>query len=164
MHPQWWEGSALVVQIPEYSDHKNGVGFGVTPALLSTAGVLLTLSHLENIYCDRYNQGNLCWENQLMKYWLVKWFWSEYTLYKIVIDYYRLTSLLHIEDSLTSYDMSGNNVWWEQDLPWKLSNAPEPPDEIHQKPHLFSVVQSSSGALLSDIISELNDKCDYWSI
>lgn len=47
VHPSWWSSSARALQVEE---NPKGGGFGVTPAVLSTAGAKLTLGRLREVH------------------------------------------------------------------------------------------------------------------
>ena len=59
VHPHWWEGSCAclghcqhddVLAAADYDDVLEGEGFGVTPAVLSTGGVINVLARLEHVF------------------------------------------------------------------------------------------------------------------
>jgi hypothetical protein len=83
MHPKWWEGSHEFLSIPS-TESMDNQGFSVTPALLSTYGALVTLEHIRDLYGA----------SQYLEFWLTSFghttLWSEYTLYRIVLDHYEV--------------------------------------------------------------------------
>ena len=135
-HPHWWVGSEKLLNITSRSPEKQG--FGVTPALLSTYGSLLTLAAVEEamllglekdypgtcISCSgdivsneesRKKESHLFHDEvahecsvsgdscrnlqvEVESRWLDGFgrdgvLWSEYTLYRIVLDHYQVCYL-----------------------------------------------------------------------
>ena len=83
-------------------------GFGVTPAILSTYGSILTVSHIcRSLTINHDETMPIDWK-QCEEYWLDNFgrilnvesnevvLWSEYTLYRIVLDYYEVTFISNI--------------------------------------------------------------------
>eukprot|EP01034_Spumella_vulgaris_P027068 gene27068-33738_t len=83
--------------------------------------------------------------------------WSEYTLYRLVLEHYEVFDGLHVDQQSLSA-VEGRNqrrrllhcgdVWYEAQLPWVLSQ--ETRDACW-----FSVVQSSTGVGPGDVLKEL---------
>ena len=107
VHQHWWEGSERFLQVPLSVNRteKDSSGFGVTPALLSTYGSLLTLGRIQQLYglgreASVNSHGFLASSNQHCKgSYLDTWIdgfghdgiiWSEYTLYRVALDYYQV--------------------------------------------------------------------------
>lgn len=88
-HPDWWEGSEQFLGIDSRS--KLEQGFGVTPALLSTYGSLLTLEYIRDYF---FNSPQKDIETNYLRQWLwtfgITSKWSEYTLYRIVLDHLKV--------------------------------------------------------------------------
>ena len=116
VHLSWWSGSAQVLGVA-YSEESEirgpEGGFGVTPAVMSTAGALITLGRLHAVNGDN-GQEKFSW----LRSWDSTW-WSEYTLYRISLDHSRTFRLLH--DSPRSrfppegLSLACGNVWFEGD-------------------------------------------------
>jgi hypothetical protein len=110
VHEQWWEGSKklLSLSIPLNNDN---LQFGVTPAVLSSWGSLMTLSLIESSVTKRILPFSLCDDSneleaacsnsgQLMKekiegLWLESLgvdgqLWTEYTLYRISLEVFQV--------------------------------------------------------------------------
>lgn len=79
VHPGWWLGSQQLLQLPA-SDASSGIS--VTPVIMSTFGSLLTLRRMEDLYGETYE---LLWLNCFGQV-----LWSEYTMYRLALDYYKV--------------------------------------------------------------------------
>lgn len=136
VHPHWWAGSAKHLGIPENAL----AAFGVTPAVLSTPGVLVTLDILR-----RRHENATSW----MREWLEQWghpeFWSEYTLYRLALDHKLLFDKLHTPASYLC-----NAVWFQEQLPWTPAQAFRDPNCI------FSLIQSTAQPDLATIAQQLH--------
>jgi hypothetical protein len=110
-HSSWWSGSQKYLQIP--SDYfppstLSSQGFSVTPAVLSTFGSLLLLNRIHDLHRTEHSSTNpsvlslsgpvhlLSSFNQSIVEWLSSLgvddiIWSEYTLYRLILDYYHVT-------------------------------------------------------------------------
>ncbi|CAM9744429.1 unnamed protein product, partial [Phaeothamnion confervicola] len=88
VHPHWWAGGASTYNLAKIDD---GGGFGVTPAVLSTGGVLLTLARLQEVW------GAEDFASSLLSAWATApdLMWSEYTLYRLTLRHLRMFYRLH---------------------------------------------------------------------
>jgi hypothetical protein len=79
-HPDWWAGSEAFLGLPLSRNHGTQ-GFGVTPAVLSTFGALQVV--------ERVREALGSSEDFVLR-WLMSFgrdaLWSEYTLYRVVLD------------------------------------------------------------------------------
>mmetsp|Transcript_6967 Transcript_6967/g.12535 ORF Transcript_6967/g.12535 Transcript_6967/m.12535 type:complete len:435 (-) Transcript_6967:34-1338(-) len=151
VHPRWWEGSQQMLQIDDDSSVDDvGCGFGVTPAVMSTAGSMLVLGRLKGLYS--FQPYDEYWLSNFDALW-----WSEYTMYRLTLDYFGVFD--HLHSAFEHVNLSCFNVWWEGDLPWD----PEPlfgkvcDNEKQDWKCLFTVLQSTSGIEPSDIAKQLFD-------
>ncbi len=136
VHPGWWRSSADLLGVA--LDMSAG-GFGVTPAVLSAEGARAVVGMIGGVLGEGWEEamvGN--WEGLL---------WSEYTLYKLGLDHLGMFDRLH--SVFEDVDMTCGNVWWEGDRPWRAEG------KVGGGRCLFSVVQSTSGEAVGDIIREL---------
>ena len=122
VHPHWWVGSEKFLHVPSFDQEEIGVddadgrGFGVTPSLLSTYGSLLTIGKIQQLYCSSENPTthvtttargetltsssnavNDC--SSFLDHWIDGFghggvVWSEYTLYRVVLDYFKVRKSL----------------------------------------------------------------------
>lgn len=120
VHESWWRGSETLLQVGEnYWDRLNASisrgnapGFSVTPAVLSTYGSLLVIGRLKELYCrstqlcvkvesgsDRSDAPSVPLCSSDCSDYLMTWLngfghngavWSEYTLYRVTLDYYEV--------------------------------------------------------------------------
>eukprot|EP01041_Mallomonas_annulata_P009798 gene9798-20386_t len=95
--------------------------------------------------------------------------WSEYTLYRLVLDLHELFDTLHFPEHVADTDPSAppfdtpvrahtssvrlhcHDIWFAAQLPWNASAARDP-----TCPCLFSVVQSSTGVSTGSLLSQWN--------
>ena len=138
----------------EYEDENDALngfnGFGVTPAIMSTGGALLTLSRL----FQQNPINNFEW----LSTWANTW-WSEYSLYRIALDHSKTFDKLYDRErahfSVTGTSLSCGNVWFGNEV-WTPSEVFED-ETCNENVHcLFSVIQSTSGAspkLIADNIA-----------
>jgi hypothetical protein len=115
-HPDWWEASEAFLGIK--SKDPSSQGFSVTPAVLSTFGSLLTLETIAQSVKKRLRmavgvevgeidtsyptrcEGGVCntrsaYDAEVEHHWLHRFgsvgvVWTEYTLYRIVLDHYQV--------------------------------------------------------------------------
>jgi hypothetical protein len=140
VHAAWWRGSEEYLRVPA---HPNDIGFGVTPAMLSTYGSLLARDRILSLY-----DGTS--DDEAIGYWILSFgrdgvIWSEYTVYRVMLDHYHLFSGLHypsMRNKLHCFD-----VWYVFDFPWDGFAA------VHSG-CLFSVIQSSTGVSAETLHSE----------
>jgi hypothetical protein len=159
IHPLWWIGSAQLLQVSHLittstsassttlneEQEEGKIGFGVTPAILSTWASLLVLYELQI-------------RQQLTIYTMMNGFgitqiWSEYTLYRLTLEKYSLFSFLHEKEEKRHENNNNNNdhdnhqetlqlhcynIWFTNQLPWLVREAKQ------QKNCLFSVIQSTA--------------------
>lgn len=85
VHPSWWSGSQHLLQLPSLDANS---GISVTPVIMSTFGSLLTLRHMEHLYGKSYQ---LLWLNSFGRV-----LWSEYTMYRLSLDYYKVRCLYRV--------------------------------------------------------------------
>ena len=78
VHPHWWRGSADILGLTE-DDYPNAA-FGVTPAVLSTIGSVITTSLIRDVFEDDD------WQQRWLGSWSNGTWWSEYTLYRLALD------------------------------------------------------------------------------
>ena len=143
VHPKWWQDSAVLLDTLDSFDEA-GPGFSVTPAVLSTYGGALVVDTLERLYGTDFEQ-----------HWLGDFGsaegtgWSEYTLYRLVLDASGLFDALHVPQN-TSGRLHCGDVWFHHQLPWR------PADALEQG-CVFSVVQSSAGGEVEVLFRDLFD-------
>lgn len=75
--------------------------------------------------------------------------WTEYTLYRSVLDDVRVFHEVHLPEELAGLYLHCSNVWYTHQLPWKAEEA------YRNSTCLFSVVQSSTGATPSSILRQI---------
>jgi hypothetical protein len=168
VHLSWWKGSAsfLDLEYVAYSDNRVrilstdlGAGFSVTPAVLSSFGSLVVIQEIilaqKRCYGFHLTDGDaeIAWVSSFGKPTpLCKatpdktTVWSEYTIYRLVLDAFYLFSEIH--EPQNKVLLHCHDVWFEDQLPWNAAAA-------YASTCLFSVVQSSTGVSPSDIISLL---------
>jgi hypothetical protein len=128
-HPDWWKGSEVILGLDDnlISGSNGGglsQGFGVTPAVLSTFGSLLTLNRIRISYRLKHMLGNqnddkdnniningddaininnnvVLNDAEIELLWLEGFGkdgqkWSEYTLYRLTLDYYQVQYLIYL--------------------------------------------------------------------
>jgi len=142
VHPHWWDGSASVLGLG--AGALSGAAFGVTPALLSTAGARVVLGSLER----RLGPN---WEGDLLSGWRDGRWWSEYTLYRLALDERRLFDHLHAPEAAA---YCCHPVWHDGDLPWDASAAFSTPGCV------FSVVQSTTSVRPSRVAGQVHDELE----
>ena len=99
-HPDWWDAGDAFLRLPgrefQTQAERAHQGFSVTPALLSTYGSLLTVERILTQVRLHHCLSSGC--NAVLQ-WLMSFGrsarWSEYTLYAIILDYYRIFGGLH---------------------------------------------------------------------
>lgn len=180
VHSNWWEGSKQLLQV----NISNTIqGFGVTPALLSTWGSLLTIATLRQairntqlpqipllfplttnspspqidpllVYApaDHIPVSEL---HIIEAYWLESLgqpaVWSEYTLYRSVLDVYKVFEEVHIREESHGIFLHCHNVWFVEQLPWSSDLA------FRNTSCLFSVVQSTTGIASNILLQQYQD-------
>ena len=110
VHPHWWAGSAVTLQHQAGGGGEGGsefsvdpaARFGVTPAVLSTAGALSVLARLRDVHGGGgggVEGGGGGGVGGWVSLWLEAWgpgrWWSEYTLYALELRRLGLFDLLH---------------------------------------------------------------------
>lgn len=103
VHPNWWSGSEALLGVGPTQEGGRQVGFGVTPAVLSTFGSLSTVamicSSLEE-YAMEFNGGELQTTAACEERWLDglgvsgsrSGLWSEYTAYRLALQHLEVSS------------------------------------------------------------------------
>jgi hypothetical protein len=144
MHADWWVQSETFLSLTNDSVYnsrhvREQQGFGVTPALLNTFGATLVLSEISQRYggVDAEKSWLTCFGKDCV--------WSEYTLYRVVLDKYNLFHQFHTRDD--SLPLYCNCIWDSSDLPFNASAAME-------SDCLFSVVQSTSNVNIADLYQD----------
>eukprot|EP01036_Dinobryon_divergens_P027144 gene27144-35868_t len=176
VHPHWWAGSEKFLQVPSSDHDESDVeiddrGFGVTPSLLSTYGSLLTIGKIQQLYCPSENpttyvtttargvtltsSSNVVSDcSNFMDHWIDGFghdgvVWSEYTLYRVVLDYFQVFHELHVEQSAPEienpYLLHCADIWFSDAPAWD-------PTLAIQNGCLFSVVQSTAALRASSIL------------
>lgn len=149
VHPHWWAGSANLLGL-EPDDFRDAA-FGVTPAVLSTAGALVTLDCIRRALDVREHQH---WTDAWLSKWTPDAFWSEYTIYRLSLDHRRLFDALHVEPANPYLCQA---VWFDSQLPWQPALA------FDDKECVFSLVQSTAGVPPSDVARQLYSTPSYAS-
>jgi hypothetical protein len=198
-HPSWWIGSQNFLQISSNyfsspsSLSSSSQGFSVTPAILSTYGSLLLLERIHFLFLQKSSSQlsphpslssedllpsirNLSSFNDSIVDWISSFglrnvIWSEYTLYRLLLDFYHVLSpfphlLPHLLSSLTSqifdtlhFPSSGDSpqlhccdIWFPMDIPqWSHENS-------RSRSCLFNVLQSSSGIRPRSILEAIQNE------
>ena len=127
VHPHWWRGSAAILGLTE--DAYPNAAFGVTPAVLSTIGSVITTSLIRDVFKDDD------WQQRWLKSWDDGTWWSEYTLYRLALDIRGLFDKVHVASGSGTFC---NPVWYHGDLPWDAAGA------FHNENCVFSLVQSTT--------------------
>jgi len=127
VHPHWWRGSAAILGLTE--DAYPNAAFGVTPAVLSTIGSVITTSLIRDVFKDDD------WQQRWLKSWDDGTWWSEYTLYRLALDIRGLFDKIHVASGSETFC---NPVWYHGDLPWDAAGA------FHNENCVFSLVQSTT--------------------
>lgn len=139
IHPHWWQSSAALLGLPE--DAFPNARFGVTPAILSTAGSAITTTLIR----DRFKDVD--WQEVWLRSWGSSSWWSEYTVYRLSLDSRGLFGQFHtIPISRTLCEP----VWHQSGLPWDVSKAFDDLDCI------FSLVQSTTHLAPSSIAADVS--------
>lgn len=142
VHPSWWRGSyEFLGKEPDSYSENDKNGFGVTPAVLSTYGSLLVIDYILTMYENTHGAIGY-WVGSLGRNGII---WSEYTLYRIVLDHYHMFNYLHYQSNknyLHCFD-----VWYDFDFPWDSIGA-------MRSGCLFSVIQSSTGVDVTTLQSQ----------
>lgn len=149
VHPHWWAGSAKLLGLEP--DDLRDAGFGVTPAVLSTAGALVALDCVRRALNAR---GHQHWTDAWLSKWTPDAFWSEYTIYRLALDHRRLFNALHVEPARPYLCQA---VWFDNQLPWQPAMAFDDPACI------FSLVQSTAGVPPSAVARQLYSTLSYAS-
>lgn len=100
-HAAWWDGSQRFLQIPmNYFTNLEiqSQAFSVTPAILTVYGSMLLLNKIHQNHLEQvpptYFESNNSTGNQSIANWISTFgtdqVWSEYTLYRIILDYYHV--------------------------------------------------------------------------
>jgi len=158
-----------------------GDGFSVTPALLSTYGALVTLSLLKRRFSPSGGEAWVSlWVSSLGEAEAeaeegevtsggpltaggggAMTVWTEYTLYRLALDSVGLFAALHTPSSFSSSSSPSSlellhcfDVWFSADLPWKAQEA-RALLQSSRLPCLFSVVQSTSGANVGELMEQV---------
>ena len=77
----WWEGSKRVLKVEDDVDIDDPrEGFGVTPAVMSTAGAMMVVGRVKELYGGNYERS---WIGSFDETW-----WSEYTMYRLTLNFY----------------------------------------------------------------------------
>jgi hypothetical protein len=88
VHPEWWDKSELFLGIK--STEPLAQGIGATPALLSTYGSMLVLQKIRDTMSETV-------VSDFVQQWILSFgvtaVWSEYTLYRIVLDHFKVRVL-----------------------------------------------------------------------
>lgn len=127
VHPHWWRGSAAILGLTD-DDYPNAA-FGVTPAVLSTIGSVITTSLIRDVFEDDD------WQQRWLGSWSNGTWWSEYTLYRLALDIRGLFDNIHVASESETFC---NPVWYHGDLPWDAVGA------FRNKKCVFSLVQSTT--------------------
>ena len=144
VHTDWWIQSENFLNLTDDVNYnsrclKEQQGFGVTPALLNTFGASLVLSDINN----RNNSS------ESETHWLTCFgkgcVWSEYTLYRLVLDKYDLFHQFHIRDD--SSPLYCHCIWESSDLPFDVRAA-------LSSDCIFSVVQSTSNINIKELFQD----------
>jgi hypothetical protein len=188
VHPHWWRGAANTLKYHRgYNDDDTHrahfdyspdpkVRFGVTPALLSTMGSMLTLSRLSQVFAlsspsspsdEKQTDQSKSW----IERWLMKWgdgfWWSEYTLYSLTLNHHKLFDTLHAPSSRLGgfgssfeedFELSCRSTWFAPDQPWSAASVFRPENS---PPCPFTVLQSSSGVEVSYIAALVKHELTY---
>ncbi|RYH24582.1 hypothetical protein EON65_16590 [archaeon] len=103
VHSLWWQGSRALLGLGGVDTRAS---FGVTPALLSTWGSMLTTQHIKAALCSRASSnqcaiGDSSCAAQCSALYEEMWLdsfgrvggtiWTEYTLYRTVLDHYNVS-------------------------------------------------------------------------
>lgn len=174
-HPEWYTESERFMNLPILED--STLGFGVTPALLSGFGSLIVASCIKQHMLDEYsmlpllsnyrfdisiyNDGEyqqfmdeISRNNVATFKWLSSFgnnenLWSEYALYRVILNYYNLFDKLHYYDEFLSVKLHCNDIdiWYDNQLPWKY----ELYYNVSTRKCLFAVVQSSTSINPSEL-------------
>ena len=101
VHPHWWRGSAAILGLTD-DDYPNAA-FGVTPAVLSTIGSVITTSLIRDVFEDDD------WQQRWLGSWSNGTWWSEYTLYRLALDIRGLFDNIHVASESETFC---NPVWY----------------------------------------------------
>lgn len=139
IHPHWWDGSSQVLGLNE--DASPDAMFGVTPAIISTMGALVTTALIR----ERFKNSN--WGQVWIESWGFRMWWSEYTLYRLALDKRDIFWELHTPSTT---EPLCNAIWFQEELPWNSRSA------FENKSCIFSLVQSSAGLAPSAIAGDIS--------
>lgn len=173
-HPDWWEKSEQFIGFHTSSTPEKQ-GFGATPAVLSAYGALLVLEKIH----ERMNYAHNFIELWLLSFGVTA-VWSEYTLYRLVLDEYRVIAMcmtsscyynskhecrhdifcsyyfFQIFDYLHIREGVDNNKRLQCNPVWFPSDLPWRPEEAYSNEScIFSLVQSTSNASPSYVFGEV---------
>jgi hypothetical protein len=82
--------------------------------------------------------------------------WSEYTLYRIVLDHVELFDDIHVPEDPQQSLLHCGNVWYQSQLPWRPAEALASLQSSYPGSRcLFSVVQSTSTASAQVLLRQL---------
>ncbi|CAM9355066.1 unnamed protein product, partial [Hapterophycus canaliculatus] len=143
VHPKWWSRSARTLRVEE---DPTGSGFGVTPAVLSTAGAKLTLGRLREVHGS--DDGFL---SRIFDLWVgdPDLRWSEYTLYRSALDHFDTFDALHAVG--TTRLLGDESVWYSKQFEaWNATAA------FDESAAGFVVVQSSARIGVGEILRKLD--------
>ncbi|CAM9290634.1 unnamed protein product [Scytosiphon promiscuus] len=142
VHPAWWSSSARALRVEE---NPTGGGFGVTPAVLSTAGARLTLDRLREVH-----GGDGGFLSRVFDLWADDPYsrWSEYTLYRTALDHFDTFDALHAVG--TTKLLGDESIWYsEQFEAWNVTAA------FNGSAAGFVVVQSTARIGVAKILERL---------
>mmetsp|Transcript_19257 Transcript_19257/g.27564 ORF Transcript_19257/g.27564 Transcript_19257/m.27564 type:complete len:248 (+) Transcript_19257:713-1456(+) len=185
VHEHWWRGSESFLKIRNFpSSSQSMIGFGVTPAVLSTFGSLLALGRIQQLYCPVNIASNstsefhiavdsdpflinsevnntMTWKDYTCSAYLDHWLnnfghhdnvWSEYTIYRLTLEYYEVFHHLHVNEdeyipsiSSSPTRLHCHDVWFADAPPWD-------PFLAASSGCLFSVVQSTARVSVSKLL------------
>lgn len=137
IHLDWWLNSSMLLGLQDQFD-PNGLGFGVTPAVMSTYGGLEVIEALNQRFLDFPFDAKSVFVTKLLSLYGVapQLRWTEYTIYRLVLDRLNLFDLLHTPE-LNESKLHCNDVWNSNQLPWDYNAA-------IQSRCVFSVIQSTA--------------------
>ena len=137
IHLDWWKNSSMLLGLQDQFD-PNGLGFGVTPAVMSTYGGLEVIEALNQRFLDFPFDTKSVFVTKLLSLYGVapQLRWTEYTIYRLVLDRLNLFDLLHTPE-LNESKLHCNDVWDSNQLPWDYNAA-------LQSRCVFSVIQSTA--------------------
>lgn len=133
-HPNWWEGSAGILDIP-FEYRKDEMVMSATPELLSTRLAAELMDHVASV---ARRKGYLT----LFEYLSTNRNWTEYSLYWLFVKAFYAKEDFHIQG--TEYAMhSPNNVWEREQAPDANELRKRIDAAFREKNGLFLVIQSA---------------------